>query len=188
MAGVRGFALVNIANTKFDEVEQTDRVTIRNSKHNGSRKVAITRDTAEAIAELGKLLRDDGKYPANGGVFEKSDGSHYCTSTFRRWLKKVARACGVNPDLAKTHGLRHRFAKNFNEYAQNDFMLADIMGHSSTTTTRNYARQTFENQRDTIQGANDKARKDAREEAERVAKAKAGRMIAEGRKYRNYRE
>ena len=183
-----GLRSCEYANTKFDEVERTGRVTIRNSKHNGSRKVAIIKDTLEAIKELGKLLMDSDSLPPNGGIFEKPDGSHYCTSTFRRWLKKVAKGCGANSNLAKTHGLRHRFAKNFNDYAENDFMLADIMGHSSTSTTRNYARQTFENQRDAIQGANDKARKNALKEAKVAEKAKTCRAIVEGRKNRNYRE
>ena len=100
-------------NANFDDVEQHGKVIIRNSKHNGIREVALTNEAKIAILEL-KVLLLEHNYPANGGVFEKSNGKSYSTSTFRRWLKKVADSCGVESEQAKTHGLRHRFAKNFN--------------------------------------------------------------------------
>jgi len=138
-------------NANFDDVEQHGKIVIRNSKHNGMRDVALTNEAKIAILELKALLLEHNLYPTNGGVFEKSNGENYSTSTFRRWLKKAATGCGVESGQAKTHGLRHRFAKNFNSKNGDIFMLADIMGHKSIETTRKYSEATFEDQRDAIQ-------------------------------------
>jgi integrase len=108
---------------------------------------------------LKTLLSKAGLYPVNGGVFEKLDGKNYSTSTYRRWLKKAAIACDVENGQAKTHGLRHRFAKNFNTAKGDIFMLADIMGHRSTETTRKCSEATLKDQRTAIQQTSNMARK-----------------------------
>jgi len=138
-------------NANFNDVEQYGKIVIRNSKHNGIREVALTNEVTTTILELKTLRLEHNLYPINGGVFEKSNGKSYSTSTFRRWLKKVATDCDIEPEQAKTHGLRHRFAKNFNSNSSDIFMLADIMGHKSIETTRKYAEATFEDQRATVQ-------------------------------------
>ena len=155
---VQGLRSCEYSNAKFDDVEQHNKIIIKNSKHNGTREVALTAESAAAILELKALLSEYGLYPAGGGVFEKTNGKNISTSTFRRWLKKVAVACGVECGQAKTHGLRHRFAKNFNSSKGDIFMLADIMGHKSTETTRKYSEATFEDQRAAIQQVSNIAR------------------------------
>jgi len=153
--GLRSCEYVNV---KFDDAEHHDKIVIKNSKHNGTREVALTSEARTAILELKDILLESGLYPTNGGVFEKPNGKCYSTSTFRRWLKKVAAVCGVEHGRAKTHGLRHRFAKNFNNTKGDIFMLADIMGHRSTETTRKYSEATFEDQRTALQHVSDVAR------------------------------
>jgi integrase len=153
-----GFRSCEYGNTKFGEVDKNGRITIKNSKHNGTRIIAVTKETRDVILEFKCLLQELKLMPTGDGVFEKLDGRIYSTSTFRRWLKKVANACNILDKQAKTHGLRHRFARNFYSHARDEFMLADIMGHKSTATTRVYASKTFEEVRDTIQSANDIAK------------------------------
>ena len=144
------------ANARFDDVEKHGKIVVKNSKHNGTREVALTDEALATIQELRSLLAEADHYPA--GVFEKPNGKSYSTSTFRRWLKKAAAACGIERGQAKTHGLRHRFAKNFNSTKGDIFMLADIMGHRSTETTRKYSEATFEDQRAAIQQVSNMAR------------------------------
>jgi len=153
-----GFRSCEYGNAKFNEVEKDGRITIKNSKHNGTRTVAVTNETKIVILELKEFLQKHRFHLASGGIFEKVNGKMYSTSTFRRWLKKVANACEILDRQAKTHGLRHRFARNFHSHARDEFMLADIMGHKSTATTRTYAAKTFEELRDTMQAANDRVR------------------------------
>ena len=156
---VQGLRSCEYGNANFDDVEKHGKIVIKNSKHNGTREVALTDEALTAILELKELLSESNQYPANNGVFEKANGKNYSTATFRNWMKKVAAACDVEFGQAKTHGLRHRFAKNFNSTKGDIFMLADIMGHRSTETTRKYSVATFEDQRDAIQEVSNMARK-----------------------------
>jgi len=153
-----GFRSCEYGNATFEEIINTGFVTIRNSKHDGTRRVPVTDETQEAVSRLKAILHENGLAPKNGGIFEKSNGETYSTSTFRRWLKKVAIACGVSCIVAKTHGLRHRFAKNFHGFTKDELMLADLMGHKSIETTRKYAEETSENQRKAVLEANNNAR------------------------------
>ena len=152
-----GFRSCEYGNSTFNEVEAKNRVTITNSKHNGTRIVAVTAETKEVILEFKAFLKKNGCHPTSDGIFEKPDGKNYSTSTFRRWLKKTAEACEVIAKQAKTHGLRHRFARNFHEENHDEFMLANIMGHKSMATTRTYAQPTFENMQEAMQSASNKA-------------------------------
>ena len=153
----QGFRSCEYVNATFAEVMQTGRISIRNSKHGGYREVAVTQETKAAILKLKDLLIECNQYPPEGGVFEKPNGMNYTTSTFRRWIGNAARGSGANVNKAKTHGLRHRFATNFHAYNHDEFMLADIMGHKSPVTTRNYVTPSFEKVRDAIQEANNAA-------------------------------
>ncbi|MCL2047136.1 MAG: site-specific integrase [Defluviitaleaceae bacterium] len=153
-----GFRSCEYGNAKFDEIGRDGRITITQSKHNGVRAVAVTKEISNIIAEFKNFLEACKLFPANGGIFEKSDGKSYSTSTFRRWLKQTAEACCVAVGQAKTHGLRHRFARNFYSSTLDESMLANIMGHKSMKTTRQYTIPTFENQRDLMQKSVDIAR------------------------------
>ena len=108
--------------------------------------------------EFGEYLRSCNRYPTSGAVFEKPNGMRYSTSNFLKWLKKVAEACGVSKEKAQTHGLRHRFARNFHSENRSEIMLANAMGHKSIETTRLYTGKTFEEMRNAMQASSNKAR------------------------------
>ena len=79
------------------------------------------------------------------GVFEKEEKIYISERTFQRYIKKIANLCGVDEGLAKTHGLRHRFALNY--LAANPYditTLASLLGHQSLETTRQYLNVTSE--------------------------------------------
>lgn len=136
----------------FPEVERSGTVRIINSKHNANRTIPLTQEAIFAISTLKEILIASNKMPKCGSIFVNSRGQKHDTSTYRRWIKKVAKECKIPLHLAKTHGLRHRFAINFNKYKKNDIMLADIMGHKSVETTRNYARESRAAQKRALEG------------------------------------
>jgi integrase len=144
-------------NAKFSEILYDDKITVKNSKHGGTRELGVSCEIAELVKELRALLESCEEYPPNGGIFEKSNGSVYSTSSFRRWLKNIADASIIDKDKAKTHGLRHRFARNFLDHSSNLFMLTTLMGHKSVDTTKGYTRPTFEEVRCVMLEANKKA-------------------------------
>jgi site-specific recombinase XerD len=152
-----GFRSCEYSNVTFNAVERGKRIFIKHSKADGSRKVPLTKEIKAVVAAFKAFLEERNMLPKNGGVFEKTDGKHYSTSSFRRWLKQTAEACGIPTELAQTHGLRHRYAKNFYSHSKNLLMLARFMGHKSTKTTKQYAEPTFEDAQEAMQAAVDNA-------------------------------
>ena len=55
------------------------------------------------------------------------------------YLKEIAAVCGINKVLT-THVARHTFACMAVEYGMPIDVLAKILGHSNTNTTRHYAK------------------------------------------------
>ena len=153
-----GLRSCEYGNAKFDEIINKGRITVRNSKHGGSREVGVTKETREAVPKLKELLKKHKEYPEKGGVFEKVGGKVYTTSTFRRWLVEAGVECGMTSDVAQTHSLRHRFADNFLERTSDISLLSRIMGHKSIDTTKGYTHPSFEKVLKFMQEANDNAR------------------------------
>jgi site-specific recombinase XerD len=152
--GLRSCEYVNVT---FGEVENDDQVTIKDSKGDGSREVSVMKETRAAILEFKAFLKARNMFPKNDGVFEKPEGGYYSTSSFRRWMKQTAAACGIRAKLAQTHGLRHRYAMNYYSHTKDLVVLARLMGHKSMKTTRQYAEPTFESVQQSMQESVDKA-------------------------------
>jgi len=150
-------------NANFREAELDEgRITIRGSKNNGERVLPLSDQTRQAILDLKALLVEADHLPPNGGVFEKPNGQTYTTRTFRRWLKKVAKACKVPTHLAKTHGLRHSFIRSFLDFNKDHYMASEAAGHQSVETTKSYGRPTFYELKRAIQNATSQARGNAK--------------------------
>lgn len=66
-------------------------------------------------------------------------------SNIWRDMKKAAALAGVELGKAFPHNLRHLFARSFYSQEKDMLRLADILGHSSITTTRIYTRESGEN-------------------------------------------
>ena len=145
-------------NANFREAEIHGRIIIRGSKNNGERVLPLSSQTRQAILKLKELMVEANLYPQNDGVFEKPNGQNYTTRTFQRWLKKVAKDCKVPVHLAKTHGLRHGFVRNFLDFVKNPFMASEAAGHQSVETTKDYGRPTFEELRIAMQYSTNCAR------------------------------
>lgn len=53
-------------------------------------------------------------------------------------MKKLYQSTGMEPRKVFPHNLRHLFARTFYSLEKDLSRLADILGHSSVTTTRIY--------------------------------------------------
>lgn len=60
----------------------------------------------------------------------------------RNWAKKY----GIRKEVAHPHAFRHLYAIQFLHQNQNIALLADLMGHSSVSTTSIYLRLSKEEQ------------------------------------------
>lgn len=61
-------------------------------------------------------------------------------------LKAFSARYQIPPEVMHPHSFRHLFAVNFLKHNQNLSLLADVMGHSSVSTTAIYTRMTKEQQ------------------------------------------
>lgn len=96
--------------------------------------------TAFIVKELKKKLL---RYAAEQGVksgmiFVTRTGKALSRSNIWREMKNLCEEAGVNPDKVFPHNLRHLFARTFYGIEKDIAKLADILGHSSITTTRIY--------------------------------------------------
>ena len=73
-----------------------------------------------------------------GAVFTTRTGTPLDRSNIWRDMKALCQSAGVSPQKVFPHNLRHLFARTFYALEKDLSRLADILGHSSLTTTRIY--------------------------------------------------
>lgn len=73
-----------------------------------------------------------------GAVFISRSGQPLDRSNIWRDMKALCRSAEVSPDKVFPHNLRHLFARTYYTQEKDLSRLADILGHSSLTTTRIY--------------------------------------------------
>lgn len=73
-----------------------------------------------------------------GAVFVSRNGKPLNRSNIWREMKALCESAGVAPSKVFPHNLRHLFARTFYSIEKDLSRLADILGHSSVTTTRIY--------------------------------------------------
>lgn len=87
---------------------------------------------------------------SSGMLFLNRFGKPLTPRGIGRQLKNYAEKYGLNPDVVYPHSFRHRYAKNFLLRYNDLSLLADLMGHESTETTRIYLRKTANEQQELI--------------------------------------
>lgn len=86
-----------------------------------------------------KLLKYAGKNKiASGEIFLARGGNPLSRKRIWAEMKSLCAAANVSPDKVFPHNLRHLFAREFYAHTRDVVQLADILGHSSLTTTRIY--------------------------------------------------
>lgn len=87
---------------------------------------------------------------SDGLLFLNRFGKALTTRGIGQQLKNYAEKYGLNPQVVYPHSFRHRYAKNFLLRYNDIALLADLMGHESTETTRIYLRKTANEQKELI--------------------------------------
>jgi len=148
-----GLRVGEYQNLSFSDVLRNCEVVIRNGKHGDNRRVPVPKVIQDKVYELKKLY-EDFKIAYDDRVFRNIGGTFIHVRTFQRWLKNLAAKVDVPETLAKTHGLRHRFAKNFLDKNINKLAeLGDILGHKNLDTTLIYLKKTQKELRELIENA-----------------------------------
>ena len=75
---------------------------------------------------------------ATGMVFVTRTGRPMDRSNIWRAMKALCQKAGVEPEKVFPHNLRHLFARTYYAREKDLSRLADILGHSSVSTTRIY--------------------------------------------------
>jgi len=124
---------IRVSELKFITVEAVDmgRAEVNNK---GKRRIVFL---------PGKLCRLLRKYIQKqkitaGAVFVTRNGRPMDRSNIWREMKKLCKSAGVEPGKVFPHNLRHLFARTFYSIEKDLSRLADILGHSSISTTRIY--------------------------------------------------
>ncbi len=91
----------------------------------------------------GKLCRKLLKYArkqkiASGEIFLTRSGKPINRKQIWAEMKTLCKQAGVEPGKVFPHNLRHLFAQTFYHQTRDVVKLADVLGHSSLTTTRIY--------------------------------------------------
>ena len=85
---------------------------------------------------LGKYLHK--QHITAGAVFVTRTGKPLDRSNIWREMKALCESAGVEPGKVFPHSLRHLFARTYYSLEKDLSRLADILGHSSVSTTRIY--------------------------------------------------
>lgn len=115
------------------------------------RNIIVRQDLAR---ELRKYCRENN---IKSGYIFKGDKKDKmpAQSTIWRQMKKVAGAARINKNKVHAHSFRHLFAVVFlDEYNNNITELADILGHNSLETTRQYTRSSNSQKRSKLERLN----------------------------------
>ena len=90
--------------------------------------------------ELCRILRHYCKKQniEKGSIFCTSSGTPLDRTNIWRDMKSLCKSAGVEPGKVFPHNLRHLFARTYYQLEKDLSRLADLLGHSSLTTTRIY--------------------------------------------------
>lgn len=124
---------IRVSELRFITVEAVwcGRAEISNK---GKRRVVFLPDPLRKL--LKKYVRKQKK--TMGAVFTARTGKPLDRSNIWRDMKALCKSAGVSSEKVFPHNLRHLFARTFYSMEKDLSRLADILGHSSLTTTRIY--------------------------------------------------
>ena len=88
----------------------------------------------------------------DGPVFVTRTGHPLDRSNLWRSMKKAGEKAGIPPEKIYPHNLRHLFAGEFYKQEKDIMKLAEILGHSSIETTRQYLVTSGREHREKING------------------------------------
>ena len=124
---------IRVSELQFITVEAVRKGEAIVSCKNKTRTVFIVRELQKKLLNYIKA-----KGITAGCVFITKSGKPMSRCNIWREMKALCEQAGVAPDKVFPHNLRHLFARTFYGIEKDIAKLADILGHSSITTTRIY--------------------------------------------------
>lgn len=88
-------------------------------------------------------------------LFQSRYGERYTPEGIRQWLRTIGKRYGVRKEVMHPHSFRHLYATEFLKKNGNVTLLADLMGHSSVSTTAIYLKLSQEEQMKQFNAASD---------------------------------
>lgn len=92
---------------------------------------------------------EKGEKDSVGYVFAKADGGRYTGDYFSKRFKKACRDAGLN-EAYHFHSLRHSFASNLAQRGVSIYVIKDLLGHSSISTTEIYSHLNVDSLREAV--------------------------------------
>lgn len=132
---------IRVAERDFVTLESCERLEIKAKNKGKTRSVPIPQELARELRKYAKQ-----KNITSGKIIDLS------YSKINRGLKRIAGLCKIKKAKVHPHALRHYFAFRYVELKGNIAQLADILGHSSTDTTRGYTKGTIADYRKQVEG------------------------------------
>lgn len=156
-----GMRLNEVVNLKWRNIDLEKRmITVGDeeftTKARKQRYVPVCEELALSLA-LSQRERDD-TLTKNGFVFCKPDGSAYTGDYASKCFKDACRALGIDEGI-HFHSLRHSFASNLVQKGVSLYLVKELLGHSSISTTEIYSHLNVESLREAVDRLNVKGKK-----------------------------
>jgi integrase/recombinase XerD len=133
--GVRISELVNIKMTDIDLVNCLARVV---GKGRRERLLPFHRHTRRELQRYIKVFRSELCSYDSCYLFPRSDGDHISVNSVQQFIRRIAIRAGFRGIKCCPHIFRHTFATTFIAKGGTDFVLKEILGHSSLQPTLKY--------------------------------------------------
>lgn len=132
---------IRVAEREFVTVEACDRLEIKAKNKGKTRSVPIPQVLARDLRKYAKK-----KNIISGLIIQLDYQKIYDD------LKRIAGLCKIKKAKVHPHAFRHYFAFRYVELKGNIAQLADLLGHTSTDTTRVYTKGTLADYRKQVEG------------------------------------
>lgn len=126
---LHGLRMSEVCALRLEDVtirERSGKVVVRAGKGNKYREVPINVDARQTVsAWLQVRLNDNGPY-----LFTGRRDQHLQPRAVQRFLDKLARRAGLDPQRVTPHACRHTFGKNLVDAGESLDRVAILMGHN----------------------------------------------------------
>lgn len=106
------------------------------TKGKRQRKIPLSEKALNALAEV--KPKGDLKEYANSFVFGKTVAYRYSGDSLSKAFKKACRKVGIDPKI-RFHSLRHSFASYLVQQGVSLYVVKELLGHVSASTTEKYS-------------------------------------------------
>ena len=148
-----GMRLSEILNLTWRNVNMTTRIITVGDEHfatksRNQRYIPISDEVFEIFAR--KIEKKNGVFKLNEDyVFCKTDGMRFCSDYVSKSFKKACNNAGIDKSI-HFHSLRHSFASNLAQKGISLYIIKELLGHSSITTTEIYSHLNMDSLKDAI--------------------------------------